>query len=128
MLEERIKALLSEQNKKVKDLCAYIEMTDTGVRKMYARDSCEISTLKKIASFFDVSPCYFFSDPNGGHTVHASQNSIAVGGNASDINSLRTIQEMVSEISAQRKMTEKALEQVDRLVGVVEVLSNAPKN
>lgn len=127
MLEERIKALLSEQNKKVKDLCAYIEMTDTGVRKMYARDSCEISTLKKIASFFDVSPCYFFNDSNG-HTVHASQNSIAVGGNASDINSLRTIQEMVGEISAQRKMTEKALEQVEKLVGVVEVLSNAPKN
>lgn len=123
MLEERIKQLLSEQNKKVKDLCAYIEMTDTAVRKMYARDSCEISTLKKIANFFSVSPCYFFENGDG-RSVLASHNSIAVGGNANDINSFCTIQEMIAEIAAQRKMTEKALEQVERLVGVIEKLSN----
>lgn len=123
MLEERIKMLLTEQNKKVKDLCAYIDMTDTAVRKMYARDSCEISTLKKIANFFNVSPCFFFESADG-LSVHATHNSIAVGGNANDINSYRAIQEMVGEIAAQRKMTEKALEQVERLVGVIEKLSN----
>lgn len=123
MLEERIKMLLTEQNKKVKDLCAYIDMTDTAVRKMYARDSCEISTLKKIANFFNVSPCFFFESAND-RSVHATHNSIAVGGNANDINSFRAIQEMVGEIAAQRKMTEKALEQVERLVGVIEKLSN----
>lgn len=123
MLEERIKMLLAEQNKKVKDLCAYIDMTDTAVRKMYARDSCEISTLKKIANFFNVSPCSFFESADG-RSVHATHNSIAVGGNANDINSFRAIQEMVGEIAAQRKMTEKALEQVERLVGVIEKLSN----
>lgn len=122
MLEERIKRLLAEQNKKVKDLCTYIDMTDTAVRKMYARDSCEISTLKKIANFFNVSPCYFFENGNN-QSVHATHNSIAVGGNANDINSFRAIQEMINEVSAQRKMTEKALEQVDRLVGVIEKLS-----
>lgn len=123
MLEERIKRLLSEQNKKVKDLCAYIDMTDTAVRKMYARDSCEISTLKKIANFFNVSPCYFFESGDS-RSVHATHNSIAVGGNANDINSFRAIQEMIGEVAAQRKMTEKALEQVERLVGVIEKLSN----
>lgn len=122
MLEERIKRLLAEQNKKVKDLCTYIDMTDTAVRKMYARDSCEISTLKKIANFFNVSPCYFFENGNS-QSVHATHNSIAVGGNANDINSFRAIQEMINEVAAQRKMTEKALEQVDRLVGVIEKLS-----
>lgn len=123
MLEERIKRLLSEQNKKVKDLCAYIDMTDTAVRKMYARDSCEISTLKKIANFFNVSPCYFFESGDS-RSVHATHNSIAVGGNANDINSFRAIQEMIGEVAAQRKMTEKALEQVERLVSVIEKLSN----
>lgn len=123
MLEERIKRLLAEQNKKVKDLCAYIDMTDTAVRKMYARDSCEISTLKKIANFFNVSPCYFFESGDS-RSVHATHNSIAVGGNANDINSFRAIQEMIGEVAAQRKMTEKALEQVERLVGVIEKLSN----
>ena len=123
MLKERIKMLLTEQNKKVKDLCAYIDMTDTAVRKMYARDSCEISTLKKIANFFNVSPCFFFESADG-RSFHATHNSIAVGGNANNINSFRAIQEMVGEIAAQRKMTEKALEQVERLVGVIEKLSN----
>lgn len=122
MLEERIKKLLKEQNKKVKDLCTFIDMTDTALRKMYARDSCEISTLKKIANFFNVSPCFFFENGDV-PSVNASQNSIAVGGNATDVNSFRAIQEMMNEVAAQRKMTEKALSQVDRLVGVIEKLS-----
>lgn len=122
MLEERIKKLLTEQNKKVKDLCAFIDMTDTAVRKMYARDSCEISTLKKIANFFNVSPCFFFEN-NDEHSVHATHNSIAIGGNANDINSFRAIQEMIGEVSAQRKMTEKALEQIERLTIIIERLS-----
>ena len=127
MLEERIKALLNEQNKKVKDLCAYIGMTDTAIRKMYARDSCEISTLIKIAGFFDVSPCYFFDSPDT-PSVHATHNSIAVGGNATDVNSFRAVHEIIGEVTAQRKMTEKALEQVDRLVGVIERMNEQNKS
>lgn len=42
MLENKIKLLLTEQNKRVKDLCTYIEVTDAGLRKMFARDSCEV--------------------------------------------------------------------------------------
>lgn len=122
MIEEQIKSLLTQQNKKVKDLCSYIGMTDTALRKIYARDSCEISTLKKIANFFNVSPCFFF-DSQGQTSVHATNDSIAVGGNASNINSFKAIQEMVEELSAQRKLTEKALEQVDRLVGVISDMS-----
>lgn len=122
MLETKIKTLLSEQNKKVKDLCSYIGMTDTALRKMYARDSCEISTLKKIANFFMVSPCYFLDD-NNGVSVHASQDSIAVGGNAHNVNSFKAISEMIAEVSAQRRLTEKAMEQIDRLTGVIAAMS-----
>lgn len=122
MIEEQIKALLAQQNKKVKDLCAYIDLTDTGLRKIYARDSCEISTLKKIANFFNVSPCIFF-EGQGMTTVQASNDSIAVAGNASNVNSYKAIQELLTETTAQRKMTEKAMEQIDRLVGVISELS-----
>ena len=122
MIEEQIKALLAQQNKKVKDLCAYIDLTDTGLRKIYARDSCEISTLKKIANFFNVSRCIFF-EGQGMTTVQASNDSIAVAGNASNVNSYKAIQELLTEITAQRKMTEKAMEQIDRLVGVISELS-----
>lgn len=122
MIEERIKELLNQQGKKVKDLCQYIEMTDTGLRKIYARDSCELSTLKKIANFFNVSPNYFL-DSNSTVNVHADNDSIAVGGNASNVNSFKTIQKMIEEIAAQRKLTEKAMEQIDKLVGVISSLS-----
>lgn len=60
MLESRIKSLLKTNNKKIKDLCSYINITDAGLRKIFARDSCEVSTLVKIAEFFDVEPSVFF--------------------------------------------------------------------
>ena len=56
-------------------------------------------------------------------TVQASNDSIAVAGNASNVNSYKAIQELLAEITAQRKMTEKAMEQIDRLVGVISELS-----
>lgn len=122
MLEHKVKQLLSEQHKLVKDLCQYIDMTDTALRKMYARDSCEITTLKKIATFFGVSPCYFFDDSDKAG-VSVGDDSIAVGGNATNINSYKAIQEMIAEVSAQRKMTEKAMEQIDRLVGIIDSMT-----
>ena len=115
MLEEKVKRLLTEQNKKVKDLCSYIEMTDTGLRKMYARDSCELAVLKKIAAFFEVSPSYFIEEP----TVCASDGSVAVNGNATDVNSFKVVKAMLDEMAAQRQLTETALEQIKLLVGFI---------
>ena len=123
MIEEQIKELLQQQNKKVKDLCAYIDMTDTALRKIYERDSCEIRTLKKIANFFEVSPCYFLGEDKK-VSITAGKHAIAVGGNATNINSIKAILDMVAEISAQRKLTEKAMNQIDRLVDVISNLSN----
>jgi len=122
MIEEKVKGLLQAQNKRVKDLCAYIEMSDTALRKMYARDSCEVSTLIKIANFFNVSPSYFFDD-KGAVSVNASNDSIAVGGNAHNVNSFKAIQEMIAEVAAQRRLTEKAMSQIEKLVGVIDQLS-----
>lgn len=98
MIEEKVNGLLQQQDKKVKDLCAYIDQSDTALRKIYARDSCEVSTLIRIAQFFSVSPCYFFDDA-GGVSVSAGNDSIAVGGNAHNVNSFKAIQEMTSEVS-----------------------------
>lgn len=123
MLEDKIRGLLQQQNRRVKDLCAAIDLTDTALRKIYARDSCELSTLFKMSKFFNVSPCYFVDDGTSGLQVSASQDSIAVGGNAKNINSYKVIQEMISEVAAQRKMTERAMEQIEKLVGVIDQLS-----
>lgn len=90
-------------------------MTDTGLRKMYARDSCELAVLKKIAAFFEVSPSYFIEEP----TVCASDGSVAVNGNATDVNSFKVVRAMLDEMAAQRQLTETALEQIKLLVGFI---------
>lgn len=107
MLEEKIKELLLKQNKQVKELCLSIGMSDTGLRKVYARDSCEISTLRKIASFFNVPMCYFIGEPAS--NVVASDNSVAA------INS-----EVINIVDAERiKYLEKLLEEKERLIKIL---------
>ena len=124
MIEEMIKKLLREQNKRVKDLCEHIGMTDAGLRKIYGRDSCEMSTLRKIADFFGVSPSLFFGE-QGIAGVSASNESIAVGGNASNVNTytFKVLEDLVAEIAAQRRLTERAIEQAEVLVKTIENLS-----
>lgn len=116
MLKDKIQTLLSEQNKKVKDLCAYIDITDTGLRKIYARDSCELSTLKKIAAFFSVNPSHFIDSPS---SAYATDGSVAVCGDAQDVNSFKTIQAMLNEMAAQRQLTEKAMEDISKMVDFI---------
>lgn len=109
MIEEKIKLLLDKQNRKMKDLCAYIEITDSGMRKIFKRDSCEISDLKKIAAFFNVR-CSFFME-EGGENVIADNNSIAVSGNENNIND---VAEKFLEL------LKKKDEQMDRLLSLLE--------
>jgi len=116
MLKEKIQQLLAGQNKKVKDLCSYIEITDTGLRKIYARDSCELTTLKRIAEFFNVSPSYFIEAPS---SAYATDGSVAVCGNAQEVNSFKTIQAMLEEMAAQRRLTEKALDKIAQMVDFI---------
>lgn len=104
MLKEKIKALLREQRRTVKELSEYISMTDAGIRKIYERDSCEISTLKLIAEFFKVPITHFFEAP----TVEITDNTSSFNSNADEI-----IKELTSIIKAQeeriRQLTDKLL-------------------
>lgn len=120
-LEQKVKGLLKSQNKMVKDLCKYVDITDTGLRKMYARDSCETSVLIKIAAYFSVSPSYFFDEDNKVSIV-AGDDAIVAGRDAKNVNSFGAIQEMLNEVSAQRQLTEKAMAQIERLVGIIETM------
>ncbi len=46
---EKVRALLSEQHKRLIGLCEYVGITDPGMRKVFDRDSCNISVLQKMA-------------------------------------------------------------------------------
>lgn len=111
MLENKIKLLLTEQNKRVKDLCTYIEVSDAGLRKMFARDSCETKTLLRIAEFFNVSPSFFLEDTTQQKTptldvftsIHNNERSVSVNVNSDLVVALNT-----------------ALEQNNRLLAIIE--------
>ncbi len=116
MIQEKVKHLLKDQNKKMKDLCAYIQITDAGLRKIFMRDSCELDTLNKISNFFNISPAYFFDDAN--NSAMAYENSIAIAGNQNKVNS--ETEKFMDIISSQSTQITKSQEQIDRLIGIIE--------
>ncbi len=61
-IEEKVRSLLRNQHKCLAGLCEYIGMTDPGIRKVFARDTCNINTLKKIAEYFSVPVAYFLPE------------------------------------------------------------------
>ncbi len=65
-LGEKIQSLLSSQGKNIEALCAFIDKTEAGLKKMFERDSCNIDVLKKFSEYFEVPVTYFLpeSKPN----------------------------------------------------------------
>ncbi len=59
---EKVRALLSEQHKRLIGLCEYVGITDPGMRKVFDRDSCNISVLQKMAEYFHVPVSYFLPE------------------------------------------------------------------
>lgn len=48
MLKDKIQYFLTDQRRTVKELAKHVGMSDTAIRNIYQRDSCELSTLRKI--------------------------------------------------------------------------------
>ncbi len=61
-IEYKVRLLLREQQKRLVSLCEYVGMTDPGMRKVFERDTCNITTLTKIAEFFAVPVVYFLPE------------------------------------------------------------------
>lgn len=121
--EEKVKKLCREHNVTQKQLYSELGVTDAGMRKMYARNSCEVALLEKIASFFSVNICFFFGEERrisySSEDVNVAvtgDNNIA--GNGNHVNS--DLGKALDEISAQRRMNEKAQEQIGRLLDIIE--------
>lgn len=119
--EAKIKQLCRERNVTQKELYAHLDISDAGMRKMYARNSCEVSLLEKIAYFFDVPITTFFDDgdkaPGNISAVNGDGNT-SVAGNGNHVNS--DLGKALEEIAAQRRVTEKAQEQIGRLLSIIE--------
>lgn len=90
-IETLIKSLLHQRGKTQQDLCKGINLSYTGLRKIYARNSMELSTLRKIADYLGVPMTTLIGE--------------GVGDSSLNNNSLNTINDG---------------EAINRLVGIIE--------
>lgn len=110
MLKDKIQGLLTDQRRTVKELSKHIGMSDTAIRNIYSRDSCELSTLRKIADFFGVHVSDLLEETDVRIDIKDVERSFNPGQNDPE-----TIQKLTNIIDEQRKridqLTDKLLEQ-----------------
>ena len=84
-------------------------MSDTAIRNIYQRDSCELATLRKIAEFFGVAVTELLEDKDVHIDIKDVERSFIFGQNDPE-----TIQKLTDIIDEQRKridqLTDKLLE------------------
>ncbi len=109
MLKDKIQGLLTSQRRTVKELANHVGMSDTAIRNIYSRDSCELSTLRKIAEFFDVPVTELLEETDLRINIRDVERSFNPGQNDPE-----TIQKLTDIIDEQRKridqLTDKLLE------------------
>lgn len=109
MLKDKIQGLLTNQRRTVKELSKHIGMSDTAIRNIYSRDSCELSTLRKIADFFGVTVSDLLEETDVRIDIRDVERSFNPGQNDPE-----TIQKLTNIIDEQRKridqLTDKLLE------------------
>ena len=113
--ESKIKQLCRERNITQKQLYAELDVTDAGMRKMFSRNSCEVSFLEKIADYFKVPIGIFFNDVEAGSdNIVATDNSMAFKGNGNTVGASE--EKYLSLLS-------KKDEQIDRLLSIIEKMN-----
>lgn len=110
MLKDKIQGLLTQQRQTVKELAKHIGMSDTAIRNIYTRDSCELATLRKIADFFSVSVSDLLEESDLNINIHDVDRSFNPGQNDTE-----TIQKLTDIIDEQRKRIDIL---TDRLLGM----------
>ena len=113
MLKDKIQQHLTAQRRTVKELSKHIGMSDTAVRNIYARDSCELTTLRKIADFFGVSVTEFLEESDLRINIKEVDDSFNPGQNDTE-----TVKKLTDIIDSQRKrideLTDKIIEITSR--------------
>lgn len=109
MLKQKIQGLLKAQRRTVKELAKHIEMSDTAISNIYARDSCELATLRKMSDFFDVPVTVLLEEADLRIQIENVEKSFNPSQNDSE-----TIKQLTDIINEQRKrideLTDKLLE------------------
>ena len=115
-----VKEILKKNGYTVSGVAEKLGVSNQNLFSLLGKDDVKSSTIERIAEATGLPVSMFYGDS----TVNASLGnySSAVTGNNIQVNT--TTGEFLKELAAQRRLTEKSQEQIDRLLGVIEKLSD----
>ena len=112
-----LKDAIRQEKKTQADFAEYMGMTQANVSALLNADNVKTETLEAVAAFLGRPAGSFYGEGNTATTSGTNNTSVAGHGNILNDRAL------IEEIAAQRRMTEQALTQNDRLIGIIEDLT-----
>ena len=115
-----VKEILRKNGYTVSAVADKLGISNQNLFSLLGKEDVKTSTLEKIAEVTGLPVALFYGDSH----IHASvgDHSSAVTGNNINVNT--TTGEFLAELEAQRRINEKSQEQIDRLLKIIENLSN----
>ena len=109
-----IKEAVKAEGKALADLAAFLEMSPQNLNGLLSKEDIRTGTLERVAEFLGKPISFFY---NEGNAVSVVGNGNTTAGNSINDGIL------IDEIAAQRRLTEQALSQNDRLIGIIHNLT-----
>lgn len=114
-----VKTTLKKQGFTLTSVAAALGESQQNLNSLLSKDDVRTGLLERICQATGIPIAVFYGDTSMGNGS-GNQSSIVAGNN----NHINTQQdEFLRELAAQRRLTEKSQEQIDRLLGVIEKLS-----
>jgi transcriptional regulator with XRE-family HTH domain len=110
---KRIKKALIDAGVSQAELAEFMGTSPQNVNAALQSDNIKTGTLEQVAKFLGKPVSFFYGDGN----VVATDNAVAAG---NDANVGLEASALLGELKAQRKLTEQAMSQNDRLLGIIE--------
>ena len=117
MSGEEVKEFLRKNKVSMKEIAQLLDLTPQNFSSMLQKDDVRSGLLEKIAAAIGVPVTAFY----GGEGNIVNGNGNAVGNNS--VNNAYT-KEAIAEIAKAHELHAKSQEQIDRLLGIIEKLSN----
>ena len=100
------------------DMAQRLGTTAQNLSALLAKDDVRTSLMEQMCEIMGVSPAELYGGASLPPVTVTDSEQIAI--NNSQVNS----DKLIEEIAAQRRITEKAQQQIDRLLAIIEQLSN----
>ena len=116
-----IKEILRQNGFTVSAVAEKIGESNQNLFGALKKDDVRSSLIERISEVTGIPVSTFYGDTT--IATASGANSIAVAGNGSKVDAVRATDRFLTELAAQRGLTDKALEHNGRLLGIIEQLS-----